>query len=203
MPTNEILAPVYVVGKYATPAYPTGHQMRIYFQTGTTLVPGLTGDEDNWRVMRGGDDKGSIADLMSDVMQRAGGLVPDNTSWVELALWHSVPSAPNVLDHFNTLPTGNSYGVGVGIAAAYTMYVFAGALVPKFRLNYFDGAQVNPQRYPPNPVPNADDGSIEWLFEKSDWGLATQDGIKLIRGVSVNTGYNRKLAKSYGRTITP
>ena len=203
MPVNEILAPIYIVGKYATPFYPQGHQMRLYFQSGSSFQPGLTGDEDNWRIYRDGDDKGSVSDLMSDVLGRAGGLVPAGTSWVQISLYHSIPSAPNILDHYNTLPTGNSYGTGAGVAAAYCMYVFAGALTPKFRLNYFDGAQVHPQRFPPNSAPSGDDNSIEWLFTKSDWGLATQDGIKLTRGVSINTGYNRKLARSYGRTLTP
>lgn len=203
MPENEILAPVYIKGKIATPVYPAGHAFRLYFRAGTSFVVGDTGDEDNWRVVRAGDDKGSIAGMLDNLFDRASTRLPADSTITEIALWHSVPNAPNVLDHYNTLPIGNDYGSGAGIASAYAMYVYGAALREQFRFTLFDGAFADPQKYPATSAPVGDDGSVTWFFTRSDYGLATQDGLPLVREVSSNTGYNRKLARSYGRSITP
>lgn len=203
MPVNEINAPIYIKGKYATPAYPQGHAFRLYFASGCSWSPGLTGDENNWRVMEGTTDRGSVASIVHEVFTRIGSGVPSGTAVTEIELWHSIPNAENVLDHLNSLPEGNEYGSGAGVAAAYLMYVFAGALRPQFRFTWFDGANVSPQKYPPTTPPNADNGTIHWYFVKSTIPFATNDGIRLTREVSGNTGYNRKLARSYGRAVTP
>lgn len=203
MPINEILAPCYVKGKYATPVYTPGHAFRLYFATGTTLVPGLTGDENNWQVHSGGSNIGSVSAMLHDLFNRAGTVLPAHTAITEIELWHSVPDAPNVLDHFNTLPESNDFGSGAGIASAYTMHVFGGALRNYFRWTWFDGALVSPQKYPPGSPPDEDDASIGWFFEKSPYPIATNDGIRIVRELSGNTGYNRKLARRYGRSVSP
>ena len=203
MPINEILAPVYIKGKLATPVYPQGHAFRLYFKTGSTFSVGLTGDEDNWRLNVDGVDKGSIAALMTNLWNRFGSNLPAHSVLTQLELWHSVPGAPNVLDHFNTLPTSMDYGTGTGVASGYTMRVFSGSLRNYFRFTVFDGGDANPQKFPPVNPPLADDASPEWFFLKGGFGLATNDGIPLVREVSIDTGYNRKLARRYGRSVAP
>jgi len=194
---------VYVKGKYTTPAYPQGHAFRWYFASGTSWSPGASGDEENWRLMEGSTDHGSISGILHEIYTRVGSALPSGSAISEIELWHSIPDAENVLDHLNTLPSGNSYGTGAGIAAAYLMYVLAGALKPTFRAVFFDGSQASPQKFPPVTPPSGDDGSIDWYLTKSTIPFATNDGIRLTREVSRNTGYNRKLARSYGRIITP
>lgn len=203
MPINEILAPYYLVGKLATPAYPLGHQFRLYFQTGYTLVVGPSGDEENYHVHVGATDKGSISALVHSLFTRAGALIPASSHVLEIALWQSVFGAPNILIHLNSLPVSNTYGSGEGIASAYSMYVFGTALRPQFRCTFFDGVYVNPQKATFATPPDTDDDSVGWLFIKSGYGLSNNDGEKLTRPVSFDTGYNRKLARSYGKTISP
>lgn len=203
MPENEILAPVYIKGKYVTAVYPLGHGFRLYFATGCSFVPGPTGDENNWHLLEGSTDRGSVDAIVHGLFSRAAIALPAHSSISEIELWHSVPSAPNVLDHFNTLPSGNDYGSGAGVASAYDMQVYGGALRNYFRFTFFDGANVAPQKYPPVTPPSSDDGSLAWYWLNSNIPFATNDGIRLIRMVSENVGYNKKLARSYGRTITP
>lgn len=203
MPLNEINAPCYIKGKYTTPAYPQGHAFRLYFASGCSFVVGSSGDENNWRLHEGTTDRGAVSAIVHEVFSRIGAGVPEGTAVSQIELWHSIPDAPNVLDHLNDLPTGNEYGSGAGIAAAYQMIVFAGALRQQFRFTWFDGANVSPQKYPPTTPPDTDNGTIHWYFTKGTIPFATNDGIRLTREVSGNTGYNRKLARSYGRAITP
>lgn len=203
MPENEINAPFYIKGKYATPAYPAGHAFRLYFAAGTTLSGGVTGDEDNWRINFDGGVVGTIAGMVDNLFDRAATILPASTSISLLEVWQSVPSEPNLLVHLNTLPPSNSYGSGAGVASAYAMYVFSAALRQKFRFTLFDGALVSPQRYAPPALPILDNGSVAWFFLRSNYPMATNDGLRLVVENSENAGYNRKLAKSYGRTIAP
>ena len=203
MPENEINAPYYIKGKYATDAYPEGHAFRLYFAAGTTLTPGSVGDEDNWKINIGGDTVGTVAGMVDNLFDRALTILPADTRITLLEVWQSIPDAPNLLVHLNTLPPSNSYGSGAGIASAYAMYVFSAALRQKFRFTWFDGALVAPQRYPPSSLPVEDNGTVAWFFLKSAYPMATNDGLRLVVENSENSGYNRKLAKTYGRTITP
>lgn len=203
MPTNEILAPVYLKVKYITPQYSKGHQMRLYFASGCSWSAGLAGDEDNWRLKEGTTDHGAVSGIVFNVFNRMDGQLPSGTVISQIELWHSIPSAPNVLDHLNALPPDSTVGSAAGVAAAYLMYVFAGALRPTFRLTYFDTPDSKPQRYPPTTPPDADNGGLFWYILKSGIPFATQDGIRLTRSVSGNTGYNRRLARTYGRTVSP
>lgn len=203
MPTNEILAPYYLRVKYATPAYPLGHSWVGYFAAGTTVAAGAEGDEDNLRLSIGGDDLGALSGIVHQIFTRAAGRLPADTNLTEIALWRSFPSAPNALHAFIPLPETMDYGTGSGFAAAYNIGVYGAALRNYYRCTFFDGGDAKPQRYPPNVAPDGDDGSLVWYLTKGTVPWATNDGLRLIRQVSENTGYNRKLARSYGRTITP
>ena len=203
MPVNEIHAPIYIKGKYSTPVYSSGHAFRLYFAAGCTWSVGASGDEDNWRLMEGTTDHGPVSGLIHDLFSRVDASLPANSHILEIELWHSVPGAPNVLDHLNTLPSGNTFGTGAGVAAAESIYVYGGALRQYYKLYLFDGGFVAPQRFAGHVPTTADDGTLAWAFLKSGIPYATNDGIRLSREVSENTGYNRKLARRYGRSITP
>lgn len=203
MPLNEILAPVYIKGKYATPVFPTGHAFRLYFATGCSFSVGASGDEENWRLHEGATDHGAVSGIVHEVFTRAVGTLPSGSSVTQIELYHSIPAAPNVLDHLNPLPSGNSYGSGAGVASAYQMWVFAGSLRPQWRFELFDGNNINPQKYAPYTPSSGDDNTMEWYILKSGIPFATNDGIRLTREVSRNVGYNRRLARSYGRSVAP
>lgn len=203
MPLNEIHAPFYFHAKYATPQYPVGHSIRAYLASGMTCTVGASGDENNWSIKNGVTIVGSVSALWHEIMNRVGNLLPAGTTLTSVEVWQSIPDAPNLLVHLNNLPSGNSFGSGAGIAAAYYMYVFGTALRPQFRLTYFDSLDARPQKGTIAVPPDGDDGSIAWLFINSPYNLANNDGEKLTRPVSANTGYNRKLARRYGRAITP
>lgn len=203
MPVNEIHAPIYIKGKIATPAYPAGHAFRLYFHLGSTWSVGAEGDEENWRILSpGAVDAGSVSGCVDNLFDRAGGLLPENSHITQIELWESADGA-NELVHLNPLPTGNSYGSGAGIASASAIYVFGTALRPQFRFTLFDGGNVAPQRVAPYTPTTEDDGTIQWFFLKSPYPLANNDGLRLTRSVSFNSGYNEALKKKYGRTIVP
>lgn len=203
MPTNEIHAPVYAKGKLSTPAYPDGHRFVLYFAAGSSFVPGLTGDEENWRLMNGGDDKGAMSQIVFETFSRNRMYYPAGSHIKEIELWHSVPDAENVLDHINTLPPADPIWSGAPTAAAYTMFVMQTALRSKFRWTCWDGPNPAPQKYPFPTIPQVDDSSFGFWMLKGDVPFANNDGIRLTTGVSLNQGYNRRLARSYGRTVTP
>lgn len=199
---NEIHSPSYIKGKYATPAYPQGHAFRLYFATGTTWAGGSSGDEENWRLKEGVTDLGSVASIVDSVFDRLETVLPATTAITEIELWSAADGA-NILQHLNTLPTGNSYGAGAGVASAYYMEVYAGALREPFRFTVFDGQTVKPQKFPPGSPPLSDDGSLVWYMLRSPIPFATNDGVRLAVQKSINHGYNRKLSRSYGRTVSP
>jgi hypothetical protein len=203
VPVNEIHAPVYIKGKVQTPAYPTGHNFRLYFTTGCSWSPGAEGDEENWRLMEGATDRGAVSGIVFKVFDLNRQFWPAGSHISQIELWHSIPDADNVLDHVNELPPADPVWVGAGVASAYTMWVFQTALKKKFRLTNFDANTASPQKSPFPSVPDADDGSFGWYFLKGTVPFANNDGIRLTTGVSFNTGYNKALARKYGRTISP
>lgn len=204
MPLNEIHAPVYIKGKYATPAYPVGHAFRLYFALGSAWSAGAEGDETNWRLSYNSADVGSVATIVNSVFTRAAGFIPTGTSVSEIALYESANGGVDELVHLNDLPTGNSYGSAeVATASSYWQWVMATELRPKFRFTLFDGTNSVPQHFPPEGIPSGDNGSLVWYFINSAVPFATNDGLRLTRWVSSNRGYNRRLARSYGRTVAP
>lgn len=203
MPVNEIHAPVYVKGRISTPAYPDGHRFHLYFATGSAYTPGLEGDAENWRLTFDGADVGSLSAIVFETVSRNRMYYPAGSHIKEIELWHSIPNADNVLDHINPLPPADPIFTGAPTAAAYTMFVMQTALRAKFRWTCWDGPNPAPQKYPFPTMPEGDDSSFGWWMLKGDVPFANNDGIRLTTGVSLNQGYNRALARSYGRTTTP
>ncbi|MEO5645855.1 MAG: hypothetical protein ABIQ91_00035 [Candidatus Paceibacterota bacterium] len=203
MPENEIHAPVYIKGKVATAVYPDGHAYRLYFASGSSWGAGAVGDENNWRLMEGATDHGAISGIVFQVFDRLRGFMPAGSTIKSIELWHSIPEAPNVLDHINALPPANPTCIGTPVAASYSMYVLETALRKQFRMSVFDGSNPAPQKFPFPSVPVSDDASFAWYMVGGTIPFANNDGLRLTTGASLNQGYNRKLARSYGRTISP
>ena len=204
MPLNEIHAPVYIKGKYATPWYSSGHSFRLYFETGCSWTEGLSGDESNYRLAQGGADIASVASIVNSVFTRAAGYLKAGTTITELALYESATGGADTLIHLNDLPEGNTYGSSAdATASSFWMWVMATGLREKWRFTLFDGVASAPQKYPPEATPSGDNGTLAWYFVRSNIPFATNDGLRLTRMVSANRGYNRKLARTYGRVVNP
>lgn len=202
MPTNEILAPFYSIMHYHTPARPEGHNVRLYLDAiptyggSTTTFAGYTdaGHLTGW----------TLEEIWEDVIFRAavdGGMGQLTVDYVEM--WESVVGV-NTFKGFDPDDyTGISGGLSVGAAAAYLMWVSKAAGREQFRLTFFDSINPAPQRFPLASPPSSDDGSLEWFFLRSAVKFVTNDDLPLVTVNSVNSGYNRKLARSYGRSVAP
>lgn len=201
MPVNQILAPYYAIFKYRTTS--ALHSLRVYFETGSTLSPGAVLTPNDWTI-RGSVavQDVSISSIATALFGKAATSLPAGTILTEIQLWQSQPGA-NLFLHNNALPATTTFGSGAGIAASYSMIVLQASNRKKFRLTYFDGAFVAPQRDAVAQPPTVDDNSLNWYLVKGLVPFSTQDGFRLTQLQSFNTGYNRKLARAYGRSRTP
>lgn len=201
MPVNEILAPYYGIVKYRTPV--AAHSLRFYFETGSTLSPGPALNPNDWTIQGSGALSAvSISQVVDALFSKAADSLPANTELQEVQLWQS-QIGNNIFLHSNSLPSAPSYGSGTGYAAAYSMVVYSAPSRQKFRLTYFDGAYVAPQTEASGQPPLVDDNSLDWYVLRGLVPFSTQDGHRLTTVRSFNTGYNRKLARAYGRNVTP
>lgn len=200
MPVNEILAPFYIKVKYSTGI--ATHQLRAYFQTGSTLdIPGLTPDNMGIVAPSGGGTF-SINTIVENMFDRTKQNLKPGTTITEIEVWQSQVGA-NQFIGLNKLPDVVSYGTSSQVAASYFTTVYSAANRKKFRLTYFDGVIASPQRTAAPQPPNTDNSGLDWYLLRSGVPFATQDGFRLTLVGSYNTGYNRKLARSYGRAVTP
>lgn len=201
MAINQILAPYFIKMKYQT--FAAVHSMRAYFETGATLISPTVLAPGEWGIQGvTATSPVSISTIAFEMFNRVNASIPANTSLLDIEVWQAAEGV-NLFIGQNALPSDTSYGTGTGVAAAYDMLVLGSATRQKFRLTYFDTKDSAPQRYPGGSVPTLDDGSINWYLLKSLVPFATQDGNRLTNIRSYNTGYNRKLARSYGRITQP
>lgn len=200
MPTNEISAPFYLRVKINTGV--ARHVHRIYFETGTTVdTVGL--DPIRYRVKGvGAANPVEVRDLVYQVWHRARDSAPTGSVLEGIELWATQPGA-NTFLAYNPLPEVVPVFNGAQVASSYITLVYEAANRQKWRQTFFDAKEPRPQRFPFVEPPSADNGSLEWYMLKSDVPFATQDGWPLVRGISVNVGYNRSLARRYGRTVSP
>lgn len=200
MPVNEILAPFYIKVKYSTGI--ANHQLRAYFQTGSTLdIPGL--NPDNMAIIApsaGGTF--SINTIVGNMFDRTKQNLKPDTTITAIEVWQS-QTGQNLFVGLNQLPAVVTYGTGAQVASSYFTTVYSAANRKKFRLTYFDGAAVSPQRTAAPQPPTIDNTGLDWYLLRSGVPFATQDGFRLTLVGSYNTGYNRKLARRYGRAVTP
>jgi hypothetical protein len=201
MPVNEILAPYYLKVSYDSGL--ARHNVRWYFETGAIVSPGGITSPNDWTVQGSASPiANTVSEIVQQVFTRAAGALRAGTRVTGIEIWRS-QAGVNEFVHSNDLPAVVSYGIATGIAAAYYMFVFGSSTRQKFRLSLFDTLDARPQRYAGTVPPLLDDGFLEWYFLRGSVPFATQDGVRINRIVSTNTGYNRKLARSYGRVIVP
>lgn len=203
MPLNEILAASYVKVFYHV-LVNINHQFRLYFDE----VPTLDGD-DGW-LFGGYTDAGHaggwhLNEIITEVVERH---ALDTSRATEktidsVEMWESA-SGDNIFMGLDPADyTDIDPATGEAIASAYDLYNFKSALRFPFRLTFFDTADSKPQRFAVGTAPAVDDGGLNWFMTKSAVGFCTNDGYPLAQLASLNTGYNRKLARRYGRQIIP
>lgn len=205
MPTNEILAKSYLKVFYRNPDVDHQHSLRLYFDavptdsggsvfvfTGYTDASHLTG----W----------SVADIVAEFIARQavsnGNLPAYSIDKVEV--WQGDTVGPNIfLGYDGGDYTGVVGGGAAPNAAAYSMWVFEGAAKVQWRVSFFENHEASPQRFGLTQPPPTDDLSFTWFVLKSAVKFVNQDNIALTLAVSANDGYNRKLARNYGKSIAP
>jgi len=142
-----------------------------------------------------------ISSIVAEIYSRMRTVGCAITSVDEINIFNSAAGA-NVF--VGTAPNPTLTGALPGhVASAYVMLVFAAANRQKTRITGFEAADARPQRYPGSPVPVTDNGSTEWYVIRSPAPFATQDGFPVTQYKSFNTGYNRRLARAYGRILQP
>lgn len=203
MPINEWNAASKVVVKYTTQAL-AEHIMTMYFDE----VPVDTGG--NAFNYAGYTDVAhpsgyTVLDIVTEVFERMALSVSSlATITINAAeVWQSVPDAPNVFLGFDSADYSGITGEGGGVASGYVMWFYQTSVRDKFTLTVFDSGDANPQRQSAIPTPTADNTFLDWFLLKSPVHFTNNDGTRLTRAVSYNWGYNRKLARIYGKTVTP
>lgn len=197
MPLNEILAPAYIRVKWASPI--ASHNLTLYFSQ-PTAVGVLSGDVGQLV----GVDTIPYTEIVRQIADRfrlAAGVAIQGVESIEV--WSSNPGAPNTFQGFAPPPTSLSGVTPPYVASAYRMWIFGQTQTrQKMRLTGFEAISASPQKFT-EVVPTADDGGIGWYVLRSGVPFATQDGLRVSTYLSLNQGYNRKLARSYGRNIQP
>lgn len=201
MPTNEILAPYFATVVYRTSSGLPQHQMRFFFNYDATLPENF-------------EDKNLVTSL--SYFTAYGSLTLGNAIkrvFDALAGQRASTSTIDAIDVFQGNVTGlNPWigsitppvlaaGSGAPKAAATTSFVWKGTGRQKYRFTVADAHDTAPQRFGGGTgFTNANLANLK--TEAFGW-MMTSDGQPLSLLMSVNTGYNRRLAKSYGRELTP
>ncbi|HEY9758948.1 MAG TPA: hypothetical protein V6C97_27515 [Oculatellaceae cyanobacterium] len=203
MPTNEWLAPSKIVILYTTQSL-AQHRMTLYFDavpvdTGGYIFnfPTYTdaGHATGWTVVQ------IVTAIFARMALSATPVCDPTINAVEV--WQSVPSGANIFLGYDAGDYTAVAGGAGGVASGYVMWFFQTNARDKFTLTVFDSGDANPQRTSAIPTPTVDNTFLDWFILKSAVHFTNNDGIRLSRAVSYNWGYNRKLARSYGKTVTP
>lgn len=199
MPIIEIGAASYSKLQYNTDAY-SGHDVRLYFDE----VPVMDGD--GVFSFAGYTDAEhptgwTLAEIWTEVFARVvadANRIPALTGIIA-EMWETASGA-NV---FMGIDAGDYTGIDGGtaqcIGSAYAMYVFKTQQRDQFRLTFFDTGVAEPIAFDGVVPPTVDDDEIVWFMCKSAVGFVNVAGEPLRYLGSFNTGYNDKLAESYGR----
>jgi len=203
MPINEIFAESYAIVKYSV-LENILHVFRLYFDD----EPALNGDGEFFFAAYTDAEHPEgwlLRDIIKEVTDRA---ALDTTRFpaltvAEVAVWNAVEGANIFMGLDGADYTTVVGGEATPIAAATLSYVWKEQFGQQYRLQFADTGDAKPQRFAVGNPPAEDDGGINWFMCNSAVGFTTQDNYPLYTLSSINTGYNRKLARSYGRTIQP
>jgi hypothetical protein len=198
MPINEILAPSYVRLQYANSV--ASHGLVLYFAN--LAVQNITTGV--WELPNA-DLVGAtpVADIVQSVANRFNTAGAGLTVIDQIELWRGVTGGANVFEDYVQPVQPTVAPTGTRVASSYVMYVFSAQNRQKARMTGFEYVSASPQRLRPDNIPAIDDGSLQWYVINGNIPFSTQDGIRLKTFLSFNFGYNRKLAKKYGRDIAP
>jgi hypothetical protein len=198
MPVNEILAPSYARVNYQNSI--ASHGLTLYFSN--LAVENSTSGI--WEVPNA-DLVGStpVSTIVQEVANRFNTAGAGFASVEQIELWRSVTDAPNLFVDYVQPVQPTIAPSGTRVASSYLMLVFSAQNRQKARFTGFEYVSASPQRLRPDNVPVIDNGSLEWYVLNGNVPFATQDGFRLKTFLSFNFGYNRKLAKKYGRDIAP
>jgi len=198
MPINEILAPSYARVKWSSPV--ASHNSILYFGSSASEI--VLGSVTEFAVVGRDGASASISAIIGTLYSRA--RQANQTPVVSIDEILVFNSAAGVNTFVGTAENPTLSGtVGSYIASAYGMFVFASANRQKTRFTAFEYPDAKPQRTAGIVVPLVDDGTVQWYFIRGNAPFTTQDGFPVVAFKSFNTGYNRKLARSYGRVIAP
>lgn len=200
---NERQAKYYAIVSYKTPQ--AKHDLTLFFDNSAVLGSVIYDGQAAVGISQRHDASVfiPIADVVDKVFTRATPWLPSGTVVQSIQLWEAVVSDANTFVTAITPKGGTTYGSTSGTASAYMMFVFQAATRQKARITFLDTHYVAPQREGMVSPPVSDDGSLVWLVIRSEIPFATSDGAPLTLPMSVNYGYNRRLARKYGRDMTP
>jgi hypothetical protein len=202
MPRQEITAPFYVNVKYTTTAYPLGHRFRLYFDhvpafnATTTVFATYTdaGHPTGW----------TLAQIVEEVLTRFFSQTPFGAYTItNVEMWTTNVGVNTFVGLDPDDYSGVAVGSGSGKASAYAMYVFTAGNKAQWRLTMFEVASGDPQRYAQPDPPAVDDTTLAWFVIRSAVKFVTNDNLPLVHVPSTNIGFNKALARKYGRFITP
>jgi len=200
MPVNEILAPYYAIVQYTT--WAASHIVRFYLPSGT--VTDVSGDIRHSALEDATHNAtGSISEYVylwfQLVYQNRNLLAP---SIEAVAVWQSAPG-PNILLGYS-LPVQPNGGNVQGVASGYVMLsgaAISGPTRQRYKIVFFEAvADASPQRLAGNTITQLANIPV-WDYVLSK--VVTQDGLAPVIIRSTNYGYNRKLARRYGRILQP
>jgi len=204
MPVNPILAPTFLKVFYVQDTILHEHSLRLYFDgIATSFGSGAYGFA---AFTDGGHPSGwRIDEIVTEFFNRFpvsnGNAAPYTVNKVEV--WAGGSPAPTFVAYDGGDYTGVTGGAHSPVAAAYDMYVFEGAQKVQWRVTFMDHGMASPQRFALSQPPAVDDLGLLWLVLKSAVLFSNQDGERMTLAVSSNEGVNRKLARDYGRSVTP
>lgn len=201
---NEILANSYIDVHYVTATINKAHRQRWFFDA----VPVDTGGgvfAFPTYVDAGHPTGWSIAQIVQEIHKRASlatSLLPDYTiASVEV---YASAEGDNIFMGYDAGDYDPLEGGGATInPAAYFCPVWATADKSIFKVFFFDTQSASPQRVEIAQPPAIDDTYLHWFILKSAVKFVNQDNKRLLLVRSQNTGYNKKLARIYGKSILP
>lgn len=203
MPVNERHAPCFTKSKIKTPHYASGHILTLYFSEVPLFnVDGEAYFESYTDAAHTGGWKHK--EIIQELFTRMGTARLPAVQLLGTEIWETVDDADDVFIAYDGGDlSGIVGGSTTGFASAYWTYIFKAATREQMRLSFYDTKDVAPQTEAGVNPPETDDGSVEWFVLRSAVKFRTNDNLVPTIFGSVNTGYNRRLARSYGRELTP
>lgn len=206
MPINEILAPSYLRIKYQT--WASIHSLTIYLNGFISQNPDPNAVNQLLLTTPIAPMDMTIEDKVKQIFERAynrgGSKCPTIMS---IEGWNSVPGGNNTfVGNGNPPSLVGSFNTN-GVASGYIQWRFrtVDGTSPRqqIQMTFFEALQnAAPQREIVGAIPTTDDQSLSYYVSKAKW-ITSQDGYAVTTASTINYGYNRKLAKSYGKVLTP